>query len=575
TSPFFVPQALVPWVAPPESPLIAGGSSFGQGGSNAHLVVSAAPTVEPSGPSRGWQLLMLSARSETALERATARLVDHLRLHSEEPFADVAYSLATGRKGFEHRTALVASGREDALEALASNDPRRLLGGFVHGGPERPVAFVFSGLGEQYPGMAAGLYRDEPVFREELDRVASLFASLLQVDLRPLLFPEGSAEASEAKGSGMDLRRMLGRSGEAALGPLDRTALLQPALFAVEYALAKLWMSWGVEPQAMIGYSLGEYVAACLAGVLSLEDATPLVAERARLIDSLPEGAMLAVPMAPEEAAEAIAPFRGELALSAVNGPALSVVAGPIAAIDELAQRLSDEGRATRRLRTTHAFHSPMMREAAAGLSALARQVTLRPPRIPYLSNVTGTWITAEQATDPGYWAEHLVRTVRFSEGVAELWREPGRVLLEIGPGESLAALALQHPCLEAAREEGADPVAVASLRSVYKRQPDQAYLLGTLAKLWLSGVKVDTAALYAHERRRRLPLPAYPFDRRRYWLEAPSSAQGGALPEAPLTATEWLYLPSWRRSMALPPVAPCELKDELGRVLVLADPGS
>src|SRR6185295_351053 len=313
-------------------------------------------------------------------------------------------------------------------------------------------------------------------------------------------------------------------------------------------------------PQAMIGYSLGEYVAACLAGVLTLPDALRLVAERARLIDALPEGAMLAVPL-PEEEARRWAAEGAELSLAAVNAPGTSVIAGPVAAIDELAARLAAAGLSGRRLRTTHAFHSSMLKPAAAPLTELARGFTLSPPRIPYLSNVTGTWITATQATDPDYWAKHMVRPVRFAKGVGELWREPGRVLLEIGPGHSLASLALQHPATEGL----ADPVSLATLPSAYERQPEQAFVLGTYGKLWLSGVKIDRRALYAGEERLRLALPTYPFERQRYWLQSgpQSGLQASSQPALPAQIAAdrgpagWLQLPAWRRSMPLPPADP------------------
>ena len=507
-SPFRVATALEPW---PEtgSPRRAGVSSFGLGGTNAHVVLEEAPEPEPSGPARPWKLLSVSARTPTALEAATARLAEHLRAHPEADLADVAFTLHVGRKGLEHRRTLVARDREGALAALEARDPRRLLESAVDPAAIRPVAFLFSGLGEQYPRMARDLHREEPVFREELDRCAEILAPLLGLDIRDALF----AEAGEAPAGGLDLRRLVGRGPERERGLLDRTAVLQPALFAVEYALARLWMDWGVRPRALLGYSLGEYVAAAVAGVLSLEDALKLVAGRARLLDGLPEGAMLAVPLPARE----VEPLLGaELSLAVINAPRVSVVAGPVGAVAGLQARLEVEGHACRRLRTEHAFHTEMMRPVAGPLTALVREVTLRPPRIPYLSNVTGTWITPEAATDPGYWAEHLVGTVRFADGIGELWREPRRVLLEIGPGASLSSLALQHPAVEG----NPDPVALPSLPSVYERTPESAFLLGTLGKLWLAGVGVDWPRVYARERRRRVVLPTYPFERRRYWID-------------------------------------------------------
>jgi amino acid adenylation domain-containing protein len=540
--PFRVPAVAEPW---PEtgSPCRAGVSSFGLGGTNAHAVLEEAPTPEPSGPSRPWQLLSLSARTKTALEAATDRLAAWLEASPEANLADVAFTLHVGRKGFEHRRTLVCRDGEDAREALATRDPRRLLESSVDPAATRSAAFVFSGVGEQYPGMARELYEQEPVFREELDRSAEMLLPLVGEDIRKLLFEEGRKS---------DLRSFFGRSPEREAGALDRTAVLQPALFAVEYALAKLWMDWGVLPGALLGYSVGEYVAACVAGVLSLEDALRLVAGRARLVAELPPGAMLAVPL-PADEVEPILP--ADLSFAVVNGPRISVVAGPPEAVAAFRSRLESDGHACRALQTTHAFHSAMMAPAAEGLSALAREVTLHPPRIPYLSNVTGAWITPEQATDPDYWAGHLVRTVRFADGVAALWGEPGRVLLEIGPGQSLSALALQHPATEGL----SDPVALPSLPGAFERRPEGAFLLDTLGKLWLAGVKVDWPRVYARERRRRVELPPYPFERKRFWLEASPAPR-------PRSA-EILYVPAWRRSMPLPPA-----EDLTGRWLLFAD---
>ncbi|HSK79062.1 MAG TPA: beta-ketoacyl synthase N-terminal-like domain-containing protein, partial [Thermoanaerobaculia bacterium] len=540
--PFRVPTQPEPW---PETggPRRAGVSSFGLGGTNAHAVLEEAPAAEPSGPSRPWQLLSLSARTKTALEAATDRLAAWLEAHPEADLADVAFTLHAGRKGFEHRRMLVGRDAGDAREALASRDPRRLLESSIDPAATRSVAFVFSGVGEQYPGMARELYEQEPVFREELDRSAEILLSLLGEDIRPLLF-EGGGKA--------DLKSFFGRSPEREGGALDRTAVLQPALFAVEYALAKLWMGWGVVPGALLGYSLGEYVAACVAGVLSLEDALKLVAGRARLLADLPPGAMLAVPLPADE----VLPILPEdLSLAVINGPRISVVAGPPESVAAFRSRLEAQGHSCRALQTSHAFHSAMMTPAAGPLTALAREVALHPPRIPLLSNVTGTWMTPERATDPGSWAEHLVRTVRFADGVAALWAEPGRVLLEIGPGASLSSLALQHEATEGLP----DPVALPSLPGVFERRPEGAFLLETLGKLWLAGVKVDWPRVYARERRRRVELPPYPFERKRYWLEASAPARRGA--------AEILYVPAWRRSMPLPPA-----ENLTGRWLLFAD---
>ncbi len=519
-SPFYVNTRLREWPREEAAPRRAAVSSFGMGGTNVHAILEEAPQRHPSGPSRPWQLLVLSAKTATALERMTDDLAGWLAEHPEAPLADVAFTLQAGRRTFPHRRALVCRGREDAAAALRARDGRRLLGS-VQEKADRPVAFLLPGLGDHYAGMSLGLYRSEPAFREEIDRAADLLRGE-EIDLPAALFPRGTgpeAEAGEGAG-GPDLRAMLGRGTAAASAaiienPLDRTEVAQPAVFAVEHALAKLLMAWGVRPRALAGYSLGEYVAACLAGVLSFEDALLLVARRARLIGGLPAGAMLSVALPEAEARELTSE---EISLAALNGPALSVLAGTVDAVESLAAELAGRGVATRRLPTTHAFHSRMMEPLRPAFRDLMGSVRLSPPGIPYLSNVSGTWITAEQAADPGFWVRHLVEPVRFGPALQELLREPSRVLVEAGPGQGLTSLALQLA-------GGEMPVAVPALRPSYDRQPDAAFLLGALARLWLAGLPIDWAGFAAGERRHRLRLPTYPFERRRYWIDRPSAA--------------------------------------------------
>jgi phthiocerol/phenolphthiocerol synthesis type-I polyketide synthase E len=511
TSPFYVNTELREW--PRGNGLRrAGVSSFGMGGTNVHAILEEAPERGPSGPSRPWQLLTLSAKTPNALERLTGDLAGWLEAHPEAPLADVAFTLQAGRRTLPHRRALVCRDREDALAALRSADPRRILGSVQEKG-DRPVVFLLPGLGDHYAGMSAGLYRSEPAFREEIDRAAALLRSE-GIDLLAALYPKGTDADMEGDGGKPDLRAMLGRGGPADAGALSRTEVAQPAVFAVEHALAKLLMEWGIRPRALAGYSLGEYTAACLAGVLSFEDALRLVARRAKLIGRLPEGAMVSVAL-PEEEARKLAV--GEISLATVNGPGLSVLAGPAAAVAALEADLTARGVATRRLPTTHAFHSRMMEPLRAELRGLLRSVRLAAPEIPYLSNVTGAWVTPEQATDPDFWVRHLVEPVRFGDSLAELLREPERVFVEVGPGQGLTSLALQLAA-------GAAPVAVPALRPSYDRQADSAFLLGALARLWLAGLPIDWAGFAARERRHRLWLPTYPFERKRYWIDRPSA---------------------------------------------------
>src|SRR6185436_3986721 len=314
------------------TPRRAGVSSFGIGGTNAHAVLEEAPPAEPSGPSRPHQLLLLAARNAAALEEATADLAAFLDRHPEVPLADVAYTLRTGRHPFEHRRMLVCESREDALAALETRDPERLLTRRRESEPPA-VAWLLPGQGSQHAGMGRDLYATEPVFRREIDACAGILAPRLGRDLREILFAADSSSAVE----------------------LTRTRFAQPALFVVEHALARLWLSWGVRPQALIGHSLGEYVAACLAGVLSLEDALSLVAARGTLMQSLPPGAMLAVPLGEDEARLIV--NDGNLSLACVNGPRECVISGTVQKVKRLEKRLTTDGVACRRLKTSHAFH--------------------------------------------------------------------------------------------------------------------------------------------------------------------------------------------------------------------------
>jgi phthiocerol/phenolphthiocerol synthesis type-I polyketide synthase E len=561
-SPFYVQARHAPWPAGP-APRRAGVSAFGIGGTNAHLVLEEAPPRPASeAPSRAWQILPLSARTQPALEKAMERLAGGLRGIGEgegegEGLADVAHTLQSGRRQMERRAALVCRGLGQAVEILEGGDPRRLRTGAT--GPGRPsVAFLLPGLADHHAGMGRGLYDGEPAFREAVDRCAEILRPELGLDVRGVLYPE-PGEPAPAGGGEPDLRRLLRPQPRDGGAGLQRTALAQPALFVLEYALAQLWMSWGIRPRALLGYSLGEYTAACLAGVLPLAGALRLVAGRARIVEALPAGAMLAVPLGEGE----LRPRLGAgLSLAAVNGPSLCVAAGPPEAVTELAERLAAEGILSRPLRTSHAFHSRMMEPAARELRSLVGSLALSPPRIPYLSNVTGTWIQPAEATDPDAWVRHLLRPVRFGDGLGELWREPGWLLLEVGPGRSLGSLALQHPAA------GPDWAVAASLPHEREPREDQEVLLEGVARLWVAGAPVDWQAFQGGERRRRVPLPTYPFERRRFWIEH-RERSGEAAPQGRLDPSRWFHAPSWKLDVR--PAAP---RRPEGAWLVLSDPG-
>ena len=529
STPFYVNTELRPWPRRGRgSPRRAAVSSFGIGGTNVHAVLEEAPAAPPAshgGPAAPVRLLPLSARSPQALAEGAHRLADHLEAHPDTDLGDVAHTLTFRRRAFEQRRALVCRDRQDAIEAL-----RRVRPPDAVAAQERaPVAFLFPGQGTQYAGMARDLYAHHPVFAAEVDRCAELFGKHLGEDLRPLLFA-GHEEA------------------EAAGRRLERTEITQPALFTVEYALARLWQSSGLRPKAMAGHSIGEYVAACLAGVFSLEDAVRLVAVRGRLVQRMPRGAMLSV-FLPEAEVEGLLGDDGRLCVAAVNSTGLCVVSGSEEEVAQLQHRLTSRGIGCRRLRTSHAFHSPDMAGAVEPFTAEVATVRLHAPAIPFCSNVTGTWITAEQATRPEYWGTQLRATVRFSDALDLLLDDPGTVLLEVGPGRTLSSFARSHRAWHDGR------TALGSLRHPDERRDDREYLADTLGGLWSAGVPVDRGALCADDGRRALRLPGYAFQRQRYWVEPDGT--GGAGERTPGTPGEvraaasvddWFYTPGWKR---------------------------
>ena len=528
-SPFYVNSSLSEWKA--DRSRLAGVSSFGIGGTNAHVILKEAPTVELSEVSRPWQLLVLSAKTESALDAATANLTLYLKQEPDRTLADVAYTLQIGRRTFNHRRIAICQNLSGAVKTLETLEPQQVLTHFQE--PCNPaIAFMFPGQGSQYIDMGRELYQTEPIFREQVDRCSELLKPHLNFDLRSLLYP------SEAQ-------------AETAAEQLKQTYLAQPALFVIEYALAQLWMAWGVRPVAAIGHSIGEYVAACLAGVFSLEAALELVAIRGRLMQQLPAGAMISV-LLPE--AEVRSLLNAELSLAATNAPSSCVVSGSLSAVNALENRLAERGLDYKRLHTSHAFHSQMTDPILEVFAEKVKKVKLTPPQIPFISNVTGTWIADAEATDPNYWVKHLRQTVRFSDGIVELLQESERILLEVGPGRVLSTFAKRHQVRDRpSHSPESDRTIVTSMRHPNEQQSDIAFLLKALGRLWLAGVEIDWSSFYTHEQRSRIPLPTYPFERQRYWIEPP--LKGGNVSdiqtklEKKPDLADWFYLPSWKRS--------------------------
>lgn len=505
-SPFVVNNKLVEWERS-TTPRRAAVSSFGIGGTNAHMILEEAVGQKSTSSDRPYQALMLSAKSERVLTAMTTNLADYLREHSDANLADVAYTLQVGRTHLPHRRIVVCAGPSDAVEALATLPQRRTYAGTPAGSPR--VTFLFPGQGLQQVNMGRELYECEHVFRSCVDTCSELLQPLMGLDLRTVLY----SEPDEVE-----------RSGEQ----LAQTAITQPAMFVVEYALAQLLMTWGIQPQAMMGHSLGEYVAACLAGVMSLPDALKLIAARGQLVQQLPGGAMLAVESTPEQ----VQPFLGAgVDLAVVNGPQACVLAGTVERMEELQEQLTAAGLRWQRVRTSHAFHSAMLDPILDEFLATVSQVELHPPHIPYITNVTGAWVTAEEATDPAHWVRHMRQTVRFAEGLDPLLEEAGGIFLQVGPGQTFTSSIQRH--LKKQNVIFAGPTLATATES-----SDYATLLMTLGRLWTAGISLDWQGLYAHESRRRVALPVYPFDRHRYWVEArPVVKHGESLSEVATTS--------------------------------------
>ena len=522
-SPFVVNAELRPWPRR-EVPRRAGVSAFGIGGTNAHVVLEEAPRHESSPSPRQLQLVLLSARSDAALERSGAALAGRLDRGGVD-LADAAFTLAMGRRVLAHRRAVVAGDAADAAQALRLAEQRRTA---PEAATDRPVAFIFPGQGAQRVDMGRDLFEREPIFRRQVERCCELLRPEVGLDLAAELYPDTEHRPAAAE-------------------RLRSTRLAQPALFVVCYSLAQLWMAAGVKPAALLGHSLGELVAACLAGVLRLPDALRLVALRGRLAQELAPGAMLSVPSSSAELRRRLAGEEWrETALAAINGPRECTVSGPPPAIAALRQELAADGIPCRPLAVSHAFHSAAVEPILDGFRKALLEIELRPPTLPFPANVTGQWIRPQEATDAEYWVRHLRQPVRFADGVARLMEDPRTVFLEVGPGQTASQLVrrqVEHP----GRVIGTLP---------NDGRPALESWLDALGRLWRAGAEVDWRAFWGSERRRKVALPGHPFERRRF--DAASAAS-----PAPARSNDvgaWTWIPGWRQA---PPASLLETADE------------
>lgn len=522
-SPFRVNDALTDWAAG-DTPRRAAINALGVGGTNAHMILEEAPTRAPSEES-DWPFhaLVISGASKAALDANSAALAAYLRDHPELPLADVAHTLKNGRRAFEKRRVVVAETHDEAAALLEGTDTRRV---FTHDalGENPEVVFMFPGGGAQYAGMARDLYETEPEFAEWMDRGLDHLSPQLDYDIRALWLPEADQadEASER---------------------LKRPSVQLPLIAIVEYALAKLWMSWGVQPAAMVGHSMGENVAACLAGVMTFENLIDLVLLRGRLFDEVPAGGMLSI-SAPLTAIE---PLLGDdLDIASINAPELIAVSGPQAALDAMQVRLDSAEIEYQRIAIDIAAHSRMLEPILARYRAFLASIDLQAPNMPFVSNRSGAQITAEQATSPDYWVAQLRNTVNFADCITTLSSPRKRIYLEVGPGKALSALAQMHPDVAPAQ-------VLSTLRHPDQDIADDKYFISVIGRLWACGLEADWSQIWGEAKRNRVVLPTYQFQRAKYFIEAGKGTVAPAV--APLTRSDaiedWGSVPAWRPRFA------------------------
>lgn len=521
TSPFRVNDSLRDWQRR-DGPRRAGVNSLGVGGTNAHAVLEEAPERAASEPGDfPFQILTLSGRNKGALEGNTTRLTEHLRQRADQPLADIAWTLKNGRRAFEQRRVVVAETHAEAADLLEQGNPRRV---FTHTALEAPeVVFMFPGGGAQYAGMARDLYEVEPVFADWMDRGLAHLEGKIDYDLRALWLPEPGAEA-------------------AADEALKQPSVQLPLIMITEYALAQLWISWGVKPAALVGHSMGENTAACLAGVLSFTDCIDLVHLRGQLFDTMPAGGMLSVALP----ADQLRPLLGrDLDLASVNAPGLSVATGPDVALERLQAELAERDIDCQRIAIDIAAHSRMLDPILDRFRSFLQTIPLQPPQIPFASNRTGEMITAEEAQDPEYWVAHLRNTVLFADCISTLAAPSARVFLEVGPGKALSSLATQHPDVSANQ-------VISTLRHPEDDIADDSYFAAMLGRIWAVGVDFDWDQFWGEGRRNRVVLPTYAFQHQDYFIE-PASDHAGTQPGAAQRwlmrqedMADWAYAPRW-----------------------------
>lgn len=522
-SPFFVNDQLTPWEKN-STPRRAGISSFGMGGTNAHVILEEAPSCKRKENPRSYQLFPLSAKTRTGLEKMKKDLLHHIESNENLNIADASYTLQTGRKHFDYKQIFVAKDREEAVRLLTQSQERG-IGSITHTqqNKEKKLVFMFSGQGSQYVNMGLNLYREEPLFKKTMDACFQEFYNITGERLEMILYPDKQYE-------------------ETAFKKILETKYAQPAIFSIEYALAVLLMNWGMRPWTMIGYSFGELTAATLSGVFTLCDAMKLICLRGQSMQEAPKGAMLSVPL-PEKEIQALLPE--QISLAVVNDSSC-IVSGLEKEIFAFEEQLKRKKLLCMRLNGSIAAHSHVMAHAAKVFGEQAKHMSYQKPKIPFFSNLTGDWMTDKDAVNCEYWMKHMTEPVRFAEGIQKLSNYEDIIFIEIGPGQDLSVLVKRSLKIEKNQQ------ACNMLRHAKQSMSDVQFLLGKIGMLWMHGTKIDWISFHLNRNPGKISLPTYPFEKESFWYETNKS------PVSPVISSEgvkkplrdWFYMPQWKKEI-------------------------
>ncbi len=554
-SPFYVNTVLTPWKNN-GSPLRAGVNSMGVGGTNAHIVLEETPELfkfTDSSPEREQKLVIISAKNQATLDIATKNMTDYLQNNKDVRLSDVAYSLQLGRKAFKYRKIVVSSNTDETIQILSTPVMEKIRASVVKE-ENIPIIFMFPGQGAQYVRMGQELYQTEPVFRKEINYCFEILSPIIGYDLKDILYPPLSPIASKSSLPQQDI---------------NQTEVAQPLLFSFEYALAKLMNHWGIVPQKMIGHSIGEYVAACLSDVLPLEDALKLVALRGRLMQQMTPGSMVAVFISETELIPLLE-INPEISLAAVNSTSNCIISGPHEDVAAFEKLMTEKEIGYRRLHTSHAFHSKMMEPMMEEYENLLKQIQINNPSIPYISNVTGKPMKYEDVSKTTYWIKHLRETVRFSDGLDELLKDEYSIFVEVGPGNVLSSFVKNH------QDKKNGNSTINMVRHPNENISDTSHLMNQVGNFWLLGIPIDWKKWWGEEKRNRVPLPTYPFEKIRCWSEKEKMEIGSKISldriqiKKKSNIADWFYVPLWKQAFRT--AYEIEEKPEKTNWLIFAD---